>query len=152
MQETVNERIRLIAEKLYKNNVNELCRALGIKQATMSNIVAGRMSKPSFEVLLAIVEKSNISADWLITGRGEMLNNINTGQNFGSIGGNNKSSYNNIGNTLSTDPNIVSQHSTMLENEITQLKLILEGKDELIKSQSETIAILKDALSLRKTI
>lgn len=73
MQETVNERIRLIAEKLYKNNVNELCRALDIKQATMSNIVAGRMSKPSFEVLAAIIEKSNVSAEWLITGKGEML-------------------------------------------------------------------------------
>lgn len=73
MQETVNERIRLIAERLYKNNVNELCRALGIKQATMSNIVAGRMSKPSFEVLAAIIEKSSVSAEWLITGEGEML-------------------------------------------------------------------------------
>lgn len=150
MQETVNERIRLIAEKLYKNNVNELCRALGVKQATMSNIVAGRMSKPSFEVLLAIVEKSNISADWLITGRGEMLNNnINTGQNFGAIGGNNQSSYNNVGNTLFSDK-IVDQSVAMLKNEIEQLKLRLEGKDELIKSQGETIVILKEALSLKK--
>lgn len=73
MQNTVNERIRMIAESLFKGNVNELCRAFNIKQATMSNIVSGRMSKPSYEVILAIVENSEVSADWLITGEGEML-------------------------------------------------------------------------------
>lgn len=69
----MNERIKEIAAQLYKGNVNELCRSCGIKQATMSNIVAGRMSKPSFEVLLSIVETTNVSADWLLTGRGEMF-------------------------------------------------------------------------------
>ena len=73
MQNSVNERIKEIANQLYRSNVNELCRSCNIKQATMSNIVAGRMSKPSFEVLLSIIETTNISADWLLTGRGEMF-------------------------------------------------------------------------------
>lgn len=73
MQESVNERIRKIAESCYKGNINELCRTIDVKQATMSNIVAGRMSKPSFEVIAAIIERTPVSADWLITGQGEML-------------------------------------------------------------------------------
>lgn len=73
MQNSVNERIKEIANFLYKGNVNELCRNCDIKQATMSNIVAGRMSKPSFEILLSIVETTNVSAEWLLTGRGEMF-------------------------------------------------------------------------------
>ena len=73
MQTTVNERIKEIANALYKGNINELCRSCDIKQATMSNIVSGRMSKPSFEVLLAIVETTKVSSSWLLTGRGEMF-------------------------------------------------------------------------------
>ena len=70
---TINERIKRIAEKLYNGNVNEMCKAIGVKQATMSNIVAGRKSKPSFEVINAIINNSSINSDWLITGEGSML-------------------------------------------------------------------------------
>lgn len=73
MNNTVNERIESIANELYSGNVNLMCRNCGIRQSTMSNIVAGRMSKPSFEVLSALVSKTNVSADWLLTGEGPML-------------------------------------------------------------------------------
>ena len=71
MQTTVNERIKTIAEKLYDGKITKMCTALGVSQAAMSNIVAGRMSKPSFDVINAFVEKANVNADWLITGSGE---------------------------------------------------------------------------------
>lgn len=73
----INERIKQIADTLYNGNVNELCKAIGVKQATMSNIVAGRLSKPSFEVINAIVSKTNINSAWLITGEGEMFSDKN---------------------------------------------------------------------------
>ena len=76
--ESINERIRYIAEQLYNSNINELCRAIGVKQATMSNIVAGRMSKPSFEVINAIIENTPIDAYWLITGKGTSIKEVNT--------------------------------------------------------------------------
>ena len=70
---SINERIKCIAETLYNGNVNELCKAIGVKQATMSNIVAGRLSKPSFEVINAIISNTKVNSTWLITGKGEML-------------------------------------------------------------------------------
>lgn len=70
---SINERIKHIADTLYNGNVNDMCRAIEVKQATMSNIVAGRLSKPSFEVISAIIENTNIDSNWLITGEGEML-------------------------------------------------------------------------------
>lgn len=76
--ESINERIRYIADILYKGNINELCRAIDVKQATMSNIVAGRMSKPSFEVINAIVENTSIDATWLITGKGSPYKELET--------------------------------------------------------------------------
>lgn len=71
MPTTVNERIKIIAEKLYEGKITRMCTALGVSQAAMSNIVSGRMSKPSFDVINAFVEKANINANWLITGNGE---------------------------------------------------------------------------------
>lgn len=76
--ESINERIRYIAEQLYNGNINELCRAIDVKQATMSNIVAGRMSKPSFEVINAIIENTSIDAHWLITGKGTLIKEVNS--------------------------------------------------------------------------
>lgn len=73
----INERIKCIAETLYNGNVNELCKAIGVKPATMSNIVAGRLSKPSYEVINAIISNTNINSEWLITGKGEMFINKN---------------------------------------------------------------------------
>lgn len=73
MSTTVNERIKIIAEKLYEGKITRMCTALGVSQAAMSNIVSGRMSKPSFDVINAFVEKVNVNADWLITGNGDPL-------------------------------------------------------------------------------
>ena len=84
--ESINERIKYIASQLYNSNINELCRAIGVKQATMSNIVAGRMSKPSFEVINAIVENTSVDAYWLITGKGSFTHqevSTSTDETFG---------------------------------------------------------------------
>ena len=70
---SINERIKQIADTLYNGNVNDMCRAIDVKQATMSNIVAGRQSKPSYEVISAIINNTGISSSWLITGEGEMF-------------------------------------------------------------------------------
>lgn len=71
MPTTVNERIKIIADRLFEGKITRMCTALGVSQAAMSNIVSGRMSKPSFDVINAFVEKANVNADWLITGNGE---------------------------------------------------------------------------------
>ena len=70
---SVQERIRKIADELFNGNISAFCRA--VKQPTMNTILGERQSKPSYDVLSSIVnaEALNISAQWLLTGKGEMF-------------------------------------------------------------------------------
>lgn len=72
---SVQERIRKIADDLFNGNISAFCRAVDVKQPTMNTILGERQSKPSYDVLSNIVnaEALNISAQWLLTGKGEML-------------------------------------------------------------------------------
>ena len=72
---SVQERIRKIADELFNGNISAFCRAVDVKQPTMNTILGERQSKPSYDVLSSIVnaEALNISAQWLLTGKGEML-------------------------------------------------------------------------------
>jgi len=48
---------------------------IGVNSTVIHNIVKGR-NAPSFDVLQKILSSfDNISADWLITEKGEMINN-----------------------------------------------------------------------------
>lgn len=72
---TINERIRNLAEVLFKGNISAFARAINVPQPTLKDIVGGRLSKPRYEVLEKIVNAVplNISSEWLLTGKGEML-------------------------------------------------------------------------------
>ena len=71
----VQERIRKIADELFNGNISAFCRAIDVKQPTMNTILGDRKSKPSYDVLLNIVNAKalNISAEWLLNGEGDML-------------------------------------------------------------------------------
>ena len=71
----VQERIRKIADELFNGNITAFCRAIDVKQPTMNTILGERKSKPSYDVLLNIVNAKalNISAEWLLNGEGDML-------------------------------------------------------------------------------
>ena len=75
MQITVNERIKKIAEKLYGDNISAMAAALCVKRSTLQDIVAGKQSKPGYEIIRQIAEISSpkISLDWLILGVGNMF-------------------------------------------------------------------------------
>lgn len=72
---TINERIKLIIDLKTNGNASAFSRLTGIPQATLKDIVGGRLNKPGFEVLEKIlnVEALNISTDWLMLGEGKML-------------------------------------------------------------------------------
>ena len=74
---TINERIKIVIDH-YKMNQNSFSKAIGLNNnTTIGNIVSTRMNAPSFDVLLRIMQTFvDISADWLITGNGEMLKRI----------------------------------------------------------------------------
>ena len=71
----VQERIMKIADELFNGNISAFCRAIDVKQPTMNTILGERKSKPSYDVLLNIVNAKalNISAEWLLNGEGDML-------------------------------------------------------------------------------
>ncbi len=74
MNTTINQRIKEIADKLCNGNISEVARVVGVKQQTLRSIVTGKQNKPGFETLykIAVNDKFEISADWLLRGKGEM--------------------------------------------------------------------------------
>ena len=74
MQTTINQRIKVISEKLCNGNISELSRIAGVNQPALRDIVGSKQAKPGFEILNKIVDSSilNINAGWLLTGKGEM--------------------------------------------------------------------------------
>lgn len=72
MKEDVNQRLKLIIEA-YSLNQKKFAEAIGVPQTTISSFFV-RGSKPSCEVLEQIINTfPQISAEWLLTGKGEML-------------------------------------------------------------------------------
>lgn len=141
-------------------------------------ISTGYMSSKSTSITSEVIEKAknefpDLNLDWLLTGKGEKTlsyNNSNSGQNFGSIGGDNKSSYMNVGNTinvslpesgtqkiikpdgsveiqsLSSSASSGLNDADRLNQRIQDLERIILEKDATIKSKEETIWALKTML------
>lgn len=70
---TVNERFQEIINTLYKGNKRALAQSIGISATVVENVVGTRQGKPSYDVLEKICANANISAEWLLTGKGSML-------------------------------------------------------------------------------
>lgn len=79
----INKRLVDVLGYFFKGNVSEMARYTGVLQPTLNNIVANRMSKPSIDNLTKIINSIELlNAEWLLTGKGEMLNNTeDTGSN-----------------------------------------------------------------------
>lgn len=71
----IHDRIRTIIDTFFDGNISAFCKEIGVKQPTMNTIIGGRQSKPSYDVISSIInaEALNISADWLLSGYGEMI-------------------------------------------------------------------------------
>lgn len=79
--QTVNERVQCIVNEMYNGNVSEFERASQIKPYTVKNIIGGRKTKPSFDVLESIIRNNvQISSDWLLTGKGRMIKQLYPGE------------------------------------------------------------------------
>lgn len=73
---TVGERILYLID-YYKTNRGVLSRKIGVNPSVLHNICNGN-NYPSYEVIKKLLEEfTEISADWLITGNGEMLKTKN---------------------------------------------------------------------------
>lgn len=71
---SINERIMQLVDFKANKNQKKFAEMINFAPQVISNIVSGRKSKPSFDVLNAILSSFvDIDANWLITGQGEML-------------------------------------------------------------------------------
>ena len=73
-ENSINKRIKLIAEKLCNGNISELARIIGVNQPALRDVVGAKQVKPGFDILNKIVDNAtlNIDAKWLLTGKGNM--------------------------------------------------------------------------------
>ena len=70
----VNDRILYLIENQLSGNKKKFAERIGFAPQVVFNIVSGRKSKPSFDVLEAIISSfDEISPEWLLTGKGAML-------------------------------------------------------------------------------
>lgn len=72
---TINERVLDIIKEQHNGNKRAFAAFLGVAPTVIENIVGKRQGNPSYEVLVAIYAKANISADWLLLGEGPMVRN-----------------------------------------------------------------------------
>lgn len=80
----INERLRFVITTLQLNN-NSFAKALGVNPVVTHNIISGRQTKPSYELLEKILlTYDNINADWLMCGRGDMIRD-KTNKNYKSL-------------------------------------------------------------------
>ncbi len=71
MMETPNQRLRLIRE-LLQFNQTEFSKALGFKQSHIS-AVESEKKEVSVKIIYALVNKFKVSANWLLSGEGEIF-------------------------------------------------------------------------------
>lgn len=70
---TIQERIKLIAEKFYNGNITAMSKATFISRTTINSIIGEKEVSPGYEVIRKLAELSSLNLNWLITGEGEML-------------------------------------------------------------------------------
>lgn len=76
---SINERVQKIIDDLYSGNQRAFSGAIGVTASVIGNIVGKRQSSPSFELIEKIIYSiEDISIEWLLTGRGEMLRKISS--------------------------------------------------------------------------
>ena len=78
---SINERIQRIVNEMYGGNVSDFERISQIKPSTIKNVIGGRKTKPSFDILESIIRNNAlISSEWLLTGKGDMLKRFYPGE------------------------------------------------------------------------
>ena len=70
---SINERFDKIIKDLYNGNKKAFAQKVGVSPTVIENVVGSRKGNPSYQVLEKICANANISAEWLLTGRGEMV-------------------------------------------------------------------------------
>lgn len=149
MENTINTRIAAII-KIKEMNVTSFSKLIGIAQTSLRDVVTGG-AEPKFSTLeKIIIAEPSINANWLITGKGEMLrqdakeginlSNVGTGNiaNAGTIGSIHHPYSNNVvGSDLNADNCLKEeekdQQIILLKEKVLHLEEMLQEKERLIQ-------------------
>lgn len=146
--EVINERIRIIY-KSYNITLKSFSEALDISEGTLKSMF-NRGTNPSFEIIKKITNAyPDISLDWLITGKGEMLKrDTEGGINLSNVGSGNIANAgtmsnvqpypnNAVGSNLAVDDGIVKddkdQQIILLKEKVQHLEEMLQEKERFIQ-------------------
>lgn len=136
---TTKERMKdfLASEGISEGAFEKRC---GLSKGFVSNI-GDSIRKSSIDKILK--EFPSLDTVWLLTGT---FSNTNTGYNLGSIGGNNRSTYNNVGNFSNEDTEFLKQKIELLELRLKEKDDIIQAKNETIETKNEIIENLKNKM------
>jgi hypothetical protein len=74
METTVNDRLNLLVDTFENGKKARFARAIGLSAQGAQSMLTGRQSEPGYQVLVQILNAyPQVSMEWLIFGRGEML-------------------------------------------------------------------------------
>lgn len=84
----INERIITILEKVYNGNASNMARDLDIKRSTLGSLINPPYCSPSYEILERIAKNASykINKDWLLTGEGYMIDEIESADHVSIAG------------------------------------------------------------------
>lgn len=70
----MKDRLELLIKHFCDGNKRQFSLLTGVSSSIISNLTGGRENKPSYEVILKILQTfSNVNPDWFILGNGDML-------------------------------------------------------------------------------
>lgn len=122
---SINERFSQIITALFSSNKSAFASAIGVTPSVVDNLVGKRHGKPSFDVVEKVSALAEININWLLTGEGEMLKEMQNNNNNGVLinGSNTNSPINN---------KHYYSDALQIQNELLQAQI--KKKDAQIKS------------------
>ena len=136
---TINDRIKKIIDLLYGGNATTFSKEINFGASTVHAIIGKKQSVPSFPIISSIyaaLYKKGLSAHWLLTGEGQMIEKkryteVNP-EAINAIGG----FFNEYG---ALSPEAKDTLIKSLEEEIKGLKEDIKNKDIIISKRDELI-------------
>jgi len=125
----INKRLIIILNEMFKGNVSEFARISGIPQPTLNNIVGNRFSKPSSENLERLINSIDIiDANWLLTGKGEIMKN--------------KQQIGDISSSTVVGANVNGNGNNITHNNFNEMIELQKGYQDLLRKKDDHISDL----------
>ena len=133
---TINDRMEILVKQRFDGNKAQFAKAIGLTPTSISSYLGNkRRSKPSVDMVAKIVQVLHISADWLISGTGEMSADNQQHHNVyvNSDGAHLVQVANGDNNNQEISPEELKRENEALKKDIGNLEQRIAEKDEEIK-------------------